>query len=458
MKLRNAIGIDPDSQGCVCVFVELNQQRIMTKKFSITSNDLNNLVQWITTKDDVIVAIEGKNGQSKPIEKILRENKIPFYSFKPGDVEKFRTAVLGENKNNNKDAEAAARLAMSLESQGKLDKFKRVFFPDEGLQGLTRLHMRKTIALTGEINSFWKLLASISTNLYLALGGNNPEIENNKNMLKTQGIINLFAEKPDIYTWKNLSESDFLMLMGGGNYKGRKEIIEVLRKLAPTFMPLSEDIILMIKISADQIRMLKNQLHEIEKMLKQTTKGNRAIEALEKHRGISTITSSTIIAEIIDIRRFQSDDHLAAYAGLARKQYSTGQNENSRYNNNFNHRLKNILMTAARNFVIHNPDSHLTGYYNNLIKKGMSVTEARKRVARALVRIIVRDLYSIIDESESSFEKVEVEKRNDMARDQCLMVARNHSNISFLSDNYNIIDESENVKKNNHSRIVYSES
>jgi len=448
MNLRNAIGIDPDSQGCVSVFVELCQERTTAKSFSATSTGTGNLLRWIKMKGDVIVAIEGSNGQSKAIEKALRENNIIFYSFKPGDVEKFRMAVLGENKNNNRDAEATARLAMSLEGQGKLDKFKRVYFPEEGLQGLTRLHKRKTESLTSEINNFWKLLSSISTNLYLALGGNNSEVEINTNIVKTQGILNLFIEKPDIYKWKNFNESDFIDAMGGENYIGRKKIAEELCKVAQTFNPLSNAVILMIKVTVDQIQMLKNQLHEIEKMLKQSTKGDRGIEVLEKHCGISTITSSTIIAEIIDIRRFQSDDNLASYAGLTRKEYSTGKNENTRYNYKFNHRLKNILMIAARNFVIFNPDSHLTGYYKNLIKKGMSLTEARKRVARALVRIIFKDLYSVINENESSFEEEKKEKRNDMARDQSLMATSNQSNISFLINNYNEKHEKVNENKN----------
>ena len=52
-------------------------------------------------------------------------------------------------------------------------------------------------------------------------------------------------------------------------------------------------------------------------------------------------------------------------------------------------------MTAARNFVLYNPDSHLTGYYRNLVKKGMSPMEATKRVARALVRVIYRRLSAL---------------------------------------------------------------
>ena len=57
-----------------------------------------------------------------------------------------------------------------------------------------------------------------------------------------------------------------------------------------------------------------------------------------------------------------------------------------------NHRLKNAFFSAAKNITLHNPDSHLAGCYRSLLKRGMSITEALKRVARALARTIYREL------------------------------------------------------------------
>jgi hypothetical protein len=58
----------------------------------------------------------------------------------------------------------------------------------------------------------------------------------------------------------------------------------------------------------------------------------------------------------------------------------------------FNHRLKNIFFTAARNYTLYNPDSHLTGYYRSLKARGMKQIELYKRVARALLRRFYKDL------------------------------------------------------------------
>jgi transposase len=70
-----------------------------------------------------LIAIEGSGGQSRPIEKLLREAGLIFYSFKPADTDKFRKAVLGQNKNNQRDAESVARYALALQAQGKLDRY-----------------------------------------------------------------------------------------------------------------------------------------------------------------------------------------------------------------------------------------------------------------------------------------------------------------------------------------------
>jgi hypothetical protein len=103
-----------------------------------------------------------------------------------------------------------------------------------------------------------------------------------------------------------------------------------------------------------------------------------------------------LVAEIIDIRRFPREDSLACYAGLGRKEHSTGQSTRMVPSSLFNHRLKDAFMTAARNVVRFNPDSHLAGYCRNLIKRGMSPLEAYKRVARALVRVFYRTLNGLL--------------------------------------------------------------
>ncbi len=451
MRPRSAIGIDPDVKGIRCSLVGIEGDKPKMKGFLVTQKGLEGFIRWVKEKGDIIIAIEGSNGQSKPIEQALRSEGLVFYSFKPSDVAKFRKAVLGQNKNNDIDAESVARYAMALETQGKLNGNKRVWFPDTELQGLTRSHEQKTNQQTAEVNRLWKLLRMASPDLYLALGGSNPDIEINEKMLQNQGILALLGEKPDIVEWKTFSEMDFLEAMGGRLYTGRQKLIKELQKVAKTFRPIPSSLSLMIEDSVTQILLLKKQLKRIHDMLEQITQDNKAISILRGYKGIATLTASTLIAEIVNIRRFVSNDGLACYAGLGMIDNSTGERSNMVHSSLFNHRLKDALMTAAKNFVRFNPGSHLAGYYRNLVKDGMSVTESRKRVARALVRVFFRVLYSIdeetnTDNTECADAEREIKRENDMANGQVRSDKHHESNISLspLQNHDTICDDKVN--------------
>ncbi len=325
--LRDAIGIDPDSKGCQCALVKLGEWQTQQRGYLATEEGMTRFIRWVKKQGDVIVAIEGSNGLSKPIEKALRSAEIVFYSFKPSDVDKFRKAVLGQNKNNKKDAESTARYAMALEAQGKLDNWKRVWIPDEELQGLTRSYAQRTKESTREINKLWKLLRIASVDLYLALGGSHPDIDITENILQNEGILTLLTTKPDIFEWKTLSETDFLAVMGNFNYKGRKKLIEELRKVSMSFRPISQAVSLMIKNATKNIKIIKNKITEINKKKKELTKDYKAVKTLEQYKGIGIMTASILYAEIVDIRRFAKDDKLASYAGLVKREHKTGNNE-----------------------------------------------------------------------------------------------------------------------------------
>ena len=433
MILGNAIGIDPDSKGFQCAFVKLGESQVQQRGYMATEEGIESFIGWVKNHDSVIVAIEGSNGMSAPIEKALRTAEIVFYSFKASDVAKFRSTVLGQNKNNKKDAEATARYALALQFQEKLDDWKRVWMPDEELRGLTRSHSLKTQEVTREINKLWKLLRVGSVDLYLALGGQHPDIEIRDNILQNGAILALLAAKPDVYEWRNFSEADFITAMGSRNYQGRGKLIEQLRKVSGSFQPVSAAISLMIRNAATQILLMKQQLKDIHKMVVKLTKDNTAVQVLSQHRGIGIMTAAIICAEIINVRRFVKDDSLASYGGLARKQYSTGDNEREIPNQFYNRRLKDAFMTAARNYVIFNPDSHLAGYYKNLVKGGMKKTDGHKRVGRALVRVFFRQLSTRAELDNLDITELKVKgDENDMANgiSRC---DEDHSNISLPS-------------------------
>ena len=167
----------------------------------------------------------------------------------------------------------------------------------------------------------------------------------------------------------------------------------------------------------------------MENLIKQVTKDNKAVKILEEIKGISIITASKMIAEIINIKRFLKNDNLASYAGLCLKENKTGESEKMKYSKMFNHRLKDTFIVAAKNFVMFNPDSHLSGYYRNLIKSRVKKTEVSKRVARALVRVIFRKLNAISINISPNIQQDRSE--NEMASGSSREDHNNPGNISF---------------------------
>jgi hypothetical protein len=236
-------------------------------------------------------------------------------------------------------------------------------------------------------------------------------VELKQNVLQNQGVLALLGEKPNVGEWKNLSDEEFLSVMGG-NSKGRHTLIQELRKVTANLKPVTPGMALMIQSSAGQIERFKREQRDITKMLDELTKECPEVQRLKEMRGIATITATTMIAEIIDIRRFVREDNLASYGGLGRREHSTGESTRMVSTRSFNHRLKDIFMTAARNYVHYNPDSHLAGYYRNLVKAGMDPVESTKRVARALVRVIFRQLYDL-QGTEANPQKVEEAKEGE---------------------------------------------
>ena len=448
MGWREAIGIDPDSRGCVCAHVKVSEPAVVTKGYTTSDSDLKAFLRWVQAQGDVIVAIEGSNGLSRPLEKSLREAGIVFYSFKPADTDKFRKAVLGQNKDDRKDAESVARYAMAMEAQGRLERYRRVWFADAELQLLTRCYERKTQEATAEVNRLWKLIRTASPDLYLALGGKHPGVELSENALQSQGILTLLSQRPDIGQWKNLSAQQMLEAMGGGNYKGRQRLIGELGKLSSLFRPVSTAMALMMRNSAEQIQRLKREQADISRMLQHVSRDNEAVHALMQRPGIATITATTLIAEIIDIRRFAREDSLACYSGLGMCERSSGQTTRMVGSQLFNHRLKDAFMTAARNVVLYNPDSHLAGYYRNLVKAGMSPLEATKRAARALVRVIYRQLSAVInkDSPEATPQQAKEKGEGDMASGSLRSDQSHTSNMPPSSQPISKAKPTKNVK------------
>ncbi len=393
MEVIKAVGIDPASGDYQCALIQEGKKKIIHKVFSVKNDSLTDFIYWIREEKVRIIAIEGQGGFCIPLEKVLRNANLPFYSFNPYLIAKYRQAILGQNKNNRKDATAVALYAMTQYSQNNLEKYKRKWFPDDIFRPLTRMYEQKQKEATREINRLWKIIHRASGDLFLTLREYHKG--NGRNSVLTQiWVLKLLSIYPDICSWQFLTEKE-LISASEAKHPNTRKLITDLKSLSVNISTIPEMLIMELQISATTALTLKQGVFLIHQQLEIKVKENPSTSKLISYKGIGPITASQIYSEIADISRFPNNHHLASYAGFGRREYKTGTNTKEKPSFLFNHRLKNAFFTAAKNYTVFNPDSHLTGFYRMLRDKGMKNTEAYKRVGRALIRRFFRDLMSV---------------------------------------------------------------
>jgi len=102
--------------------------------------------------------------------------------------------------------------------------------------------------------------------------------------------------------------------------------------------------------------------------------------------GVGTVLAATILAEIGDVTRFPSSDHLVAYAGLAVGESQSGQGAIRRFLSRRGlPQLRAAFFQAALAAVRFDP--YLGAYYRRRVESGLPCRQAIIAVARKLVRI-----------------------------------------------------------------------
>ena len=111
MNPNTFVGIDPASGDFECAFIRTGERKATHRTFTIRVTELDRMIEWIRNEQIDVVAIEGSGGYTRPLERALRSAEIPFYSIDPYRITRYRQAVLGQHKNNQKDAVAVAYFA-----------------------------------------------------------------------------------------------------------------------------------------------------------------------------------------------------------------------------------------------------------------------------------------------------------------------------------------------------------
>jgi transposase len=146
----------------------------------------------------------------------------------------------------------------------------------------------------------------------------------------------------------------------------------------------------------DHLLLIQDQIENIDNSLKEKSKKSKEAIALHQNiHGCGIITATSIMAELVTIKRFLSKEKLASYAGVAPTERSSGR-KRKLYTNPFgNRRLNKALHTIALSQIACKGDERGRTYYQKKLKEGKTKLWA----LRCLKRQISNRVFQVLKNS-----------------------------------------------------------
>lgn len=125
---------------------------------------------------------------------------------------------------------------------------------------------------------------------------------------------------------------------------------------------------------------------QYERRFVQLSSRYRLARLLQDIKGIGPIGALTILAIVVDARRFPRSSHYLVYCGLVHFRKQSGGRDYGLRKARYNHTLKRVYKLAAM-LAINAPNNPLRDYYDVLRAQGVADYIARHAVARYIARI-----------------------------------------------------------------------
>ena len=125
---------------------------------------------------------------------------------------------------------------------------------------------------------------------------------------------------------------------------------------------------------------------QYEQRFEQLSSQYRLAGLLQDITGIGPIGSLTILAIVVDARRFPRSSHYLVYCGLVHFRKLSGGRDYGKRKAHYNHTLKRIYKLAAMS-AISSANNPLREYYDALRSQGVADYNARHALARYIARV-----------------------------------------------------------------------
>ena len=346
-------------------------------------------------KGEISFAMEGKNGYSSPLDRLLLDQGFTLYNIDNLKLKRFREAFAGEWKDDRRDALMLSKMLKLKEHiNGKKEKvFIKIEKPSlitENLKLLSRHQqtlIEERIRLT---NRLGKKLLEVCPEI-LKLG-----------KVKYKKIITILVKYPDFSKYKRITFKSLLKIKGIGE-KDAPFLLKKLNNIA--YIPGLTNIYKTIILSyTKRILGLQKEIKGIDKKLDEIGEKNQSVKHLKTIPGVATKLASRLIGEIGNIKRFPSEKQLAIYCGIACVNHDSGKTTKAKAVYKANKICKQTLISMAGGSIRFIPQCKC--YYLKKRTEGKSHNHTLRCLARQLIKVI----YKILTEDRDYIIKKELKK------------------------------------------------
>ena len=346
-------------------------------------------------KGEISFALEGKNGYSAPLDRMLLNKGFTLYNVDNFKLKRFREAFAGEWRDDQRDALMLSKMLklkdyINSQREKVFIKIEKSSPVTESLKLLSRHQQTlidEKVRLTNRLRK--KLLEVCPEILKLA-------------KLKNKKLIVILVKYPDFSKYKRITLKSLLKIKGIGEIQA-PFLLKRLNHIA--YMPGLTDIYKMIISSfAKRISELQKEIKDIDKKLDEIGEKDKAVIHLKTVPGVATKLASRFIGEIGNINRFPSEKQLAVYCGIACVNNDSGKVIKAKAVYKANKICKQTLITMAGGSI--RLSSQCKAYYLKKRAEGKNHNHALRCLARQMIKVI----YKMLTEDRDYIVRKELKK------------------------------------------------
>ena len=378
-------GIDVGSESHHITILDEEDNVLYNKKISHKINEFTESIKKFKKiekkeRGKISFALEGKNGYSAPLDRILLDQGFTLYNVDNFKLKRFREAFAGEWRDDQRDSLMLSKMLKLKEhiNSPREKVFIKIDKPSPVTESLKLLSRHQQTLIDEEVrftNRLSKKLLEVCPQI-LELG-----------KVKNKKIIAILTKYPDFSKYKRITLKSLLKIKGIGK-KGAFFLLKRLNNME--YIGLTEIYKTIILSYAKRISELQEEIKDIDKKLDEIGEKNKEVKHLKTIPGVATKLASRLIGEIGNIDRFPSEKQLAVYCGVACVDNNSGKVTKARAVYKANKICKQTLINMAGCSI--RLSFQCRAYYLKKRAEGKSHNHTLRCLARQLIKVIYKML------------------------------------------------------------------